>query len=201
MYLYRLTFPNGKCYIGVTVNVDKRFRRHKYLARTSRGLKNIPLYNAIRKYGWSNVHKEVLLTGEPSWVLQEEIFQISQHRLNNAYGVYNISCGGTAPMLGRAHSDSTKAKLCGRVGGTYWKGKSFSDEHRAKMSVARRKNPSPSKGIKWSDESRAKISKVSDAQAQSIREDHRIQSIIAREYGISQAQVSRIKNGVRRVKK
>lgn len=200
MFLYRLTFPNGKYYIGVTVNVYKRFRRHRYNALNHRG-KNTPLYNAIRKYGWEVIRKEVLLAGEPPWVLQEEVIQILRHRSQETSYGYNISPGGTAPMLGRKHSELTRNKLKGRTGSTYWKGKTFSDEHRARMSESRKKLPSPSKGCKWSDESRSKIMKVTDEDARKIREDTRTQSVIALEYGISQAQVSRIKKGSRRVSK
>ena len=47
--LYRITFPNGKSYIGITSKTaGQRLAVHSYEAR--RGTK-LPLYHAMRKYG------------------------------------------------------------------------------------------------------------------------------------------------------
>ena len=196
MTLYCLNFPNGKRYFGISINYHKRMIRHKYQAK--RGIKKWPLYEAIRKYGWESVVVEVILVGDPLEISLRESEYISQYQTNTREFGYNISSGGTAPMLGRKHSEETKAKWLGRKSPSYWKGKTFSDEHREKMSIARKKLPSPSKGCKWSDESRMKIQKITDEQVELIKRDPRVQSLIAKEYGIGQSQVSRIKRGKRR---
>ena len=196
MTLYCLNFPNGKKYFGVSLKLKKRLNKHRYLAE--KNLRTWPLYQAIRKYGWSSVRIEVIHEGDSVEILKKEQEYIENyHTTDRSFG-YNVSVGGTAPMLGRKHSEETKLKFLGRTSPSVWKGKSLSLEHREKMSIARRKNPSPSRGCKWSDESREKIQKVSDSQVEAIRKDPRTQKIIALDYGISQGQVSRIKCGKER---
>lgn len=56
-YIYKITSPSGKCYIGRTKDFKHRMHEHKTAA--SRGVKR-PLYSAIRKYGWDNMIKEVV---------------------------------------------------------------------------------------------------------------------------------------------
>ena len=56
-YIYKITSPSNKVYIGRTDDMGERMATHKYLA--SRG-ENRPLYNAIRKYGWDNMKIEVI---------------------------------------------------------------------------------------------------------------------------------------------
>ena len=47
-YIYKIEFPNGKHYIGLTTNsLDQRKQEHK--CRAKRGDTKI-LYNALRKY-------------------------------------------------------------------------------------------------------------------------------------------------------
>ena len=55
--LYRLTFPNGKVYIGVTDNPAQRWAT-KY--------KGSACGDAIAEFGWENVKKEVLVELEPT---------------------------------------------------------------------------------------------------------------------------------------
>lgn len=201
MYLYRLTFPNGKVYIGVTTNPKKRFSRHYYNARTHRG-NSYRLYNAIRKYGWELVNKDILMAGDSTLIFSEEKRFIFWYKSQSKDYGYNLAPGGVTPMLlGMKHRPESILKMKGRPSPAYWKGKTLSSEHKQRLSEARKRRPSPSKGCKWSDESRSKIMKVSDQQAEAIKLDERSQCIIAKEYGISQAQVSRIKGGLRRVKK
>ncbi len=47
--LYKLTFPNGKSYIGITKHsLEHRIKIH---IRASRSGRKLAIYNAIRKYG------------------------------------------------------------------------------------------------------------------------------------------------------
>lgn len=198
MYLYLISFPNGKHYAGISVNPQKRYKRHLYNAKTQRK-PNCPVYLALRKY---SSKMTLLMHGPAMEILQAEIDFIAKYRLNERDFGYNISIGGSAPMLGKKHSPSTLQKLKGRVGPKSWLGKKFSEEHKQKMRDARKLRPeSPAKGCQWSDESRAKIMKISDVQAENIRNDPRTQLKIAEEYKISQAQVCRIKKGIRRARR
>ena len=59
-YIYKLTSPNGKIYIGQTNNLDGRLAEHKSNSKW----RKTKLYNSIRKYGWDNFTKEVIGTTE-----------------------------------------------------------------------------------------------------------------------------------------
>lgn len=57
--IYKLTFPNGKIYIGQTINFNKRMHQYQWFA-TAEKAKKYPVYNyliskKIRKYGWENI--------------------------------------------------------------------------------------------------------------------------------------------------
>lgn len=58
-FIYCFTFPNNKKYIGYAKNNPKgRWSVHKYLSKNTKS--NSKLYNAIRKYGFDNIVKEIL---------------------------------------------------------------------------------------------------------------------------------------------
>lgn len=59
-FLYKLTFPNGKVYIGCTANIESRW------GNGGINYKGQPVYDAIVEYGWNNVKKEVLLQLPPT---------------------------------------------------------------------------------------------------------------------------------------
>jgi hypothetical protein len=55
--IYKITNPNGKIYIGQSVNVDKRLKEYKYVCNC----KNQPkLYNSLKKYGFTKHIFEVI---------------------------------------------------------------------------------------------------------------------------------------------
>ena len=59
-YIYRLVFPSGKCYVGQTIGtVQARWRGHKN-SSNKKGANCRLLKNAIAKYGWKYVKKEVV---------------------------------------------------------------------------------------------------------------------------------------------
>lgn len=55
--LYRLTFPDGKVYVGVTDDPKRRWAT-KY--------KGSACGDAIEKFGWENVKKEIIVSLEPN---------------------------------------------------------------------------------------------------------------------------------------
>lgn len=87
--VYKLTSPSGKVYIGQTVDFQKRMKSHKECA----GEHCPKLYRAIRKYGWENFNKKILLE---NLTLSEmdflEEFCISVYD-SIKYG-YNVTIGG-----------------------------------------------------------------------------------------------------------
>jgi group I intron endonuclease len=73
-YIYKLTSPNGKIYIGQTNNFNGRLAEHKSNAKW----RKTKLYNSIRKYGWDNFTKEIIGTTETKEnanLLEESLIQ------------------------------------------------------------------------------------------------------------------------------
>lgn len=68
-YIYKIISPNGKPYIGQTINLKKRY----YNYRRGQCETQKKLFNAILKYGWDNFSKEVLYQVESKDI--EEIKQ------------------------------------------------------------------------------------------------------------------------------
>lgn len=161
--IYKLTFPNGKVYIGQTVQIfERRLGRHKLNAH-SNSVKNKSyntyLSNAIRKYGWNNVVKEVLFTVPENFVDELETEMISKYDSANRMFGYNIlSVGGSAK--GYVHSNIAKFKMMGR---TPWnKEKTYSDEQKQNMRKPKQntenmKNPKSTEHIKKLSESKLGI--------------------------------------------
>lgn len=139
-HLYRLTSPSGKIYIGIAKNVRKRWQEHAYSALVG---SKCALHAAIRKYGFSEFKKEVLVTSTFSYVKQLEIKTIAAFNSLAPAG-YNLTAGGDGTH-GYAHTDETKRRVSAAQ-----KGRAFSEEHRRRLSEAR-------KGKKMSDEQKQKI--------------------------------------------
>ena len=91
---------NGKFYIGVTKS-KYRFSSHKSNARRGR---NLPLYNAMRKYGEENFEFTILESGndyEYGWKVREPYFIV---KLNPQY---NLTGGGDG-VREYYHTEETK---------------------------------------------------------------------------------------------
>ena len=86
--IYSLICPNGKRYIGKSVDIQNRFTRYK-----RRSCKSQPkIYNAITKYGWSNFKTEILKECEEAQLNELEKFYIAEYdSINNGY---NCTIGG-----------------------------------------------------------------------------------------------------------
>ena len=92
-------------YVGVSNNVKKRWYDHNWKAQ------NAHLSNAIKKYGWDTLIKEVVLIADDGYCLDIE----SKLRPTTNIG-WNITFGGGMPpsALGKkfgAMSEETKAKV------------------------------------------------------------------------------------------
>lgn len=88
--VYCLRFPNNKMYIGIT-SKDPTERWHN-----GHGYHHSQVMSrAIKKYGWENVDKEILLTGlTKEEATSIEIGLIKQYQLTNHDHGYNTSIGG-----------------------------------------------------------------------------------------------------------
>jgi group I intron endonuclease len=145
-FIYKITSPNGKIYIGQTIN----FRNRKYYYKSGNFKKQTKLYNNILFYDWSPIDTieiiEECLCGENKKYLNErEIFWISYY-------------------------DSFRSGLNCNEGGEGNLGYSFSDEVKEKMSISKKGVKHPewrniqkseyTKGRKHSDDSKEKMSRV-----------------------------------------
>lgn len=145
--VYLHTFPNGKHYVGITCqDVNRRWRDGK-------GYEGQPVFDAILKYGWDNIKREILMSHLSKEEAEDaEAFYILKFdSLSHANG-YNIETGGNCT---KRLSEETKAKISAskvrkHAGKNHWHyGQHWSDEVKQKISSAH-------KGLKQSEETRAK---------------------------------------------
>ena len=93
--IYKITNKkNGKCYIGQSNNIERRFTEHKY-----KGLSGgIPVDVAIQKYGKDSFLYEVLEECPVTELNQREKYWI-EHYQSHLTG-YNCSVGGDQQSIG-----------------------------------------------------------------------------------------------------
>ena len=72
--IYKLTFPNGKFYIGQTINWKFRKKNHKRCSTNSK------VNNAIREYGWDNINKEFLVVCNDFYNLNKSWHKSNRNR-------------------------------------------------------------------------------------------------------------------------
>lgn len=141
-YLYKLTFPSGKEYIGITTRtVKKRFAAHVSAARA--GNTSCAVHRAISFYGADSVQIETLLSARFEFLKEMEQRAIVRFNTLAPHG-YNITRGGDS-ISDQMRSLETRIKI-----GNASRGRSMSAEARAKISLAQT-------GRRQSDESREKI--------------------------------------------
>ncbi len=73
IYIYKITNPHGKIYIGQTVNLKIRLRVYERLAMPNQK----KLFNSVKKYGWENHTVEILSIVSAENSDSEEIKMIS----------------------------------------------------------------------------------------------------------------------------
>jgi len=149
---------NAKQYVGITVNLKKRWKRHQSLNSDSPALKN-----AIKKYGVDSfIFTHICDAFTFEFACEIERLLISQHNTKVPNG-YNLTDGGEGRLgtfvtketrkkiskagVGRVHSEETKRKIS-----LTQKGRKFTEEHRKNISLARL-------GKKMTDEQKARLPK------------------------------------------
>lgn len=144
--LYRLTFPNGKAYIGITSKTArKRFAVH--VSDSRRCGEAYPLREAIRKYGPESVSVMTLVKADWDYLKDLERRAIVAFGTKVPHG-YNVTEGGDG-VLGRPASERQRAAVSAAL-----KGKPRSAEHCANIARAKL-------GSKHSEEAKAKIAAAS----------------------------------------
>jgi len=102
-YVYKHTSPSGKVYIGITKDIQHRWRGE---GRGYNGCSRF--YRAIQKYGWDNIRHEVLyekLSHENA--CRKEVELISQYHSTDERFGYNLLSGGQSAL----HSEESKEKI------------------------------------------------------------------------------------------
>jgi group I intron endonuclease len=106
-FLYRLTSPSGKQYVGITSGtVKNRWRYH----RKDRLVDRTPaLSKAIKKYGYSSFLVETLVEADWDSLVEIEKRAIRKFKTKAPAG-YNLTDGGEGTP-GYKHTESAKKKL------------------------------------------------------------------------------------------
>lgn len=118
--LYRLTFDDGKSYIGITCQgLEKRLRAHLSSSRRT------PVRLAIKRYG--RPRHETLVIANIGYLLDLEIAAIKAFGTRIPNG-YNVSFGGESPP-----APETVARISRSL-----TGRTFTTEHRASLSRSMR---------------------------------------------------------------
>jgi group I intron endonuclease len=124
-YIYKITNPLGKIYVGSTTNIKDRIYRYK----TNRVKSQIRIYRSIKKYGWDNHIFEIIHECSP-----EDRFYFE-----NKYGIeYNVlskklGLNCALPKVDNKSlciSEETRNKI-----GLAHKGKKISDEQKKQISA------------------------------------------------------------------
>lgn len=104
-YIYKITSPSGKVYIGQTIDINKRIAHYK----TMNCRQQPKLYNSIKKYGWNAHVFEILeeINNEyiKFWLNLQEIYWIDFY--HSCIDGLNCTTGGE----GSNHSQETKQKI------------------------------------------------------------------------------------------
>jgi hypothetical protein len=130
MFVYWIHLPEQtnvavEGYVGIAMNFEQRMFAHKSCAKIG---KEQTLYKAIRKYGWDNLVKEVILVSNENYCLEIEKKLRPVPRVG-----WNIAIGGEASgshlkgiKQSEQHLANKKKALMGRVSGM--KGKKMPKE-------------------------------------------------------------------------
>jgi group I intron endonuclease len=204
-YIYKITSPSGKVYVGQTIDIKTRKNKYRYL-----NCKNqTRLYKSLLKYGWENHAFEILETVdvddlnvlnslEIEWILKLDCFK---NGLNCTLGGHGNS--------GREYSEESKLKMRNsQIGKKQSKeqidkrvkslvGKKRSEEFKKHISnIKKGRSPTEetkqklsniNKGKKHSDETKLKISNsgkgrvVSEETRKKISDAKRIRDLIKKD--------------------
>ena len=144
-------------YIGSAVNIEKRWRKHRFLLRGNRH-DNIHLQRAWNKYGEDSFVFTVL-----EEVNTDELLIVEQKHLDALFiqgNCYNIALNAVASMLGCTHTDDARRKMSeAQMGNQRMRGYKHTDETRHNMSLAHM-NKQTFLGHKHTQETRRKISEA-----------------------------------------
>ena len=159
-YIYKITNPNGKIYIGQTINLSNRKSAYRILNIKGQEL----IKNSIQKYGWDNHVFEVIGEFYVSDLNNKEIFFIEQYGSfirNNTNGL-NLTIGGEGC---RGRKDTIEV-INNRK--KYHIGKKRSDNTKELMSISKKGKPSNMLNKIHTEETKEKMSNIKKGKVQSL---------------------------------
>jgi group I intron endonuclease len=118
--IYKITSPSGNCYVGQSVNIEKRWMAHRYSVKKERH--NRAFTNAVKKYGIDSFVFEIL---EECSV--DELTDREQFWMDKLKPKYCIRVAADS-NFGLVHSEETKRKMSEAN-----RGKTPSEEHKRKL--------------------------------------------------------------------
>lgn len=161
--IYKYTAPNGKIYIGQTLNEERR-RKEFFTQKKYSGFK---FNNAIKKYKPENFEYEVLYKKEYNNqeeafidLNEQEIKYIKQY--NSIENGYNISTGGMS-INHVMNNEETKQRMINslkehyKTHGAAFQGKKHTEETKEKLRQIALGRPSAMKGKKYTEEEKSKF--------------------------------------------
>lgn len=174
--IYTLTNQiNGKIYVGQSVDIERRFKRHKreLFQNKHSNLHLQRAYNLGQQFDY-----KIELNCEKQDLAFYEIWYIASYDTQNTDKGYNMGMGGTTPMLGKHFSIEHKRKLSESKLGIKnpFYGKDHSKEVKEKWLISRPKGENnPSYNIPKSQEHINKISGLNHYNyGKHLSEEHKI---------------------------
>jgi len=143
-YIYKLTSPSNKIYIGRTKDYIARMQQHE--SRYDKGKENKVLYDAIKKYGWENFTKEII--AEVNSKDAPDLEQLMMTKYDSVKNGYNMtySTNGGDVWEGRRDTqayldyiEKTRENSTGHKNSMY--GKHHKEPSKKQMSHPGEKNP------------------------------------------------------------
>jgi group I intron endonuclease len=173
-FVYKITSPSNRVYVGSTINFDKRMYQYKNNCHKSQ----IKIYNSIKKYGWENHKVEIIWSGLIKDMLKNEAMLglnfnvLDQNNLNlmlpRLGTMYNTVSQETRIKMSNAKKGQKMSETHKKIISNVHTGKIVSLETRQKMSEwqigrkmskeAKQKMSISATGKKVSIETRRKIS-------------------------------------------
>ena len=149
---------NNKVYVGSAVNIDKRWKEHKYSLNKGKH-HSCHFQSAWYKYGEQNFTFDIIEeVSNPEHLLAYEQVYLDYYKSYEKDRGYNI-CKVAGSFLGMKHSEETKQKI-----GEASKGKINSEETKQKIGEA---SKGRNVGRKHTEEARRKIGEASKGKINS----------------------------------
>lgn len=150
---------NGKWYIGQSRNIIDRWN---IAYRYAKCKKQPKIFSAIKKYGYDAFEKVII---EECSLDQSVLDSREEHWIKHYNSVelgYNCRTGGSSG--GKFSNESKKKMSIAKVGTK----RVFSEEHRKRISEAKKGKPNGREGTEWTEEQRKRIMATSDQRAEKV---------------------------------